>query len=148
MSTATDTSPAVLPTLADRPTGFVVIYDGHCRFCLANMRCLRKIDQGKIGYVSLHDPVVLERWPDLTHDELMKQIYLIDQRGGRHAGAAAFRFLSRHLAALWLLAPLLHIPGSLHFWQYLYRQVAMIRYRFGRTSNCDGDACRVHFGPK
>ena len=137
-----------LPSLVERPNGFVVIFDGHCRFCLANMRVLRSIDGDRLAYVSLHEPMVREKWPDLTHEMLMKQIYVIDGDGHRHGGAAAFRFLSRHLPWLWILAPLLHIPGSLPVWQLLYKQIARIRYRFGRIQPCDGDACAIHFSEK
>lgn len=144
--TTASTTPTTMnfPTLEQRPDGYVLIFDGHCRFCQANMRWLAKIDQGLIGYVSLHDPVVRERWPELTYDQLMQQIYLIDHQGQKHGGAAAFRFLSRKLRGLWWLAPLLHIPGSLPLWQFLYKRIARIRYRFGRVEQCDDGTCSLH----
>lgn len=134
--------------MESRPHADVVIYDGDCRFCVANVARLVAVDEGKLAYVSLHDPLVRERWPDLTHEQLMREMYVMDQGGGRHGGAAAFRYLSRRIKGLWLLAPFLHIPGSLPFWQYLYRTVARIRYRFGRVEACAGGTCAVHFGEK
>jgi predicted DCC family thiol-disulfide oxidoreductase YuxK len=138
-------APTSLPSLQERPDADVVIYDGNCRMCTAQVRKLAWWDcQGKLSYLSLHDPEVARRYPDLTHDMLMAQMYVVDRQGGQHGGAAAIRYLSRRLRRLWWLAPLLHIPGSLMLWQWLYRQVAKRRYRFGTVDQCDGDACRVH----
>jgi predicted DCC family thiol-disulfide oxidoreductase YuxK len=133
-----------LPTPDQRPDADVVIYDGNCRICTAQVRKLPWWDcQKRLAYLSLHDPEVARRYPDLTHDTLMREMYIVDHHGGRHRGAAAIRYLSRRLRRLWWLAPVLHIPGSLPLWQWLYRQIANRRYRFGRT-DCDGDTCSVH----
>ena len=129
--------------LADRD---VLIYDGHCRICTAQVKRLARWDRhGRLSFISLHDPLVAERYPDLTHDELMRNMVVIDPRGGRHAGAAAVRYLTRRLPRLWWLSPFLHFPGSLPLWNWLYGVVARMRYRFGRVEACDDGACRVHF---
>lgn len=134
-----------LPTPADRPDADVVIYDGHCRMCSAQVRKLDWWDcQHRLAYLSLHDPEVAQRYPDLSHDALMQEMYVVDGRGVRHHGAGAIRYLSRRLRWLWWLMPVLHIPGSLPLWQWLYRQIARRRYRFGRTDQCDSGTCRLH----
>jgi predicted DCC family thiol-disulfide oxidoreductase YuxK len=139
------TAPDHLPTPAERPEADVVIYDGNCRMCTAQIRALAWWDcQGKLSYISLHDPEVSRRYPDLTHDMLMAQMYVVDGLGNRYGGAAAIRYLSRRLRRLWWLAPLLHIPGSLPLWQWLYQQVAKRRYRFGKIEPCENDACSLH----
>lgn len=131
-----------------RPGADVVIYDGHCRFCRGQVERLAKFDRsGRLTFISLHDPRVSQRYPDLTHDQLMAQMYLVDTHGHRHAGAAAIRYLSRKLLLLWAAAPLLHLPGSLAIWQWLYQQVARRRYRWGKTADsCDSGSCAIHFG--
>jgi predicted DCC family thiol-disulfide oxidoreductase YuxK len=136
-----------LPTIADRPHGHVVIFDGHCKFCQGQVARLARFDsRGVLAFLSLHDPEVPLRYPDLSHDQLMEQMYVVDSQGRRHAGAEAFRFLTRKLPWLWPLAPFLHIPGSLPVWQWAYRQVARRRYRWGKTRDtCDGDACEMHW---
>jgi predicted DCC family thiol-disulfide oxidoreductase YuxK len=146
MSTSLQTQPgAPLPSPAERPDADVVIYDGNCRMCTAQVRKLAWWDcQGKLSYLSLHDPEAARRYPDLTHEMLMEQMYVVDQQGNRYGGAAAFRYLSRRLRRLCWLAPLLNIPGSLPLWQWMYRQVAKRRYRFGKVDQCDGEACRIH----
>lgn len=140
---------ASLPDPDACPGRSVLIFDGHCRFCLANVRVLRKLDVGgRLVFLSLHDGRVAERYPDLSHEQLMKQMYLVDAAGTRHGGAAAFRRLTRLLPALWLLAPLMHVPFSLPLWGWLYDVVARNRYRFGRIEECENGACAVHFGPR
>jgi predicted DCC family thiol-disulfide oxidoreductase YuxK len=137
---------AALPTPEQRPDADVVIYDGHCRICTAQIRKLAWWDcQGKLSYLSLHDPAVQERYPDLTHEMLMEQMYVVDRHGNRHGGAASIRYLSRRLRRLWWLAPLLHIPGSLPLWNWMYRQIANRRYKFGKLDDCDDGACQIHF---
>jgi predicted DCC family thiol-disulfide oxidoreductase YuxK len=138
--------PAVgLPSPTERPDADVVLYDGDCRICTTQIARLPWWDcQGKLAYLSLHDPEVARRYPDLTHEMLMRDMYIVDRAGERHRGAAAIRYLSRRLRRLWWLAPVLHIPFSLPVWQWLYRQIADRRYRFGRVSDCDGDACSLH----
>src|SRR5882757_8670446 len=86
-------NPNRLPTPDERPGGDVVIYDGHCRICTAQIKKLMWWDcQGKLSYLSLHDPEVARRYPDLTHDMLMAQIYVVDRQGNRYGGAAAIRY--------------------------------------------------------
>ncbi len=75
-------------------------------------------------------------------------MYIVDQQGRRHRGAAAIRHLSRRLRRLWWLAPVLHIPFSLPLWQWLYRQIADRRYRFGTIDSCEDGACAIHARPR
>src|SRR5688572_18315469 len=105
-----------LPTPAERPSSDIVIYDGHCRFCTAMVRRIAWWDGGgRLSYLALQDPEVARRFPDLTYEQLMAQMYVVDQKGRRHAGAAAFRYLTTRLPSLWLLSPLMHIPFSMPF---------------------------------
>ena len=101
--------------------------------------------------MSLHDPEVAERYPDLTYDQMMKQMYIINQAGDRFGGAAAIRYLTRRLPKLWLAAPLTHIPFTLPIQQWCYDQVAKRRYKIANKDgmeDCDDGTCAVHFGEK
>lgn len=148
MATAAAEKPAVrLPSPNDNPSADVVIYDGHCKFCTAQVRRLAKWDRGgrRLAFLSLHDPVVAKRYPDLTYDQLMKEMFVVDQKGNRHAGAAAFRYLTTRLPRLYLLAPIMHLPFTLPIWKWGYRQVAKRRYLAGKTADCDDGTCAIHF---
>ncbi|MFO0915519.1 MAG: DUF393 domain-containing protein [Pirellulales bacterium] len=147
MASAVTTSSPVLPTMAERPGAAVVIYDGDCRFCQGQVARLNRFDWGRhLAFVSLHDPVVAQRWPDLTYEQLMEQMWVIAPDGRRYGGASALRYLSRHLVPLWPICPLLHIPGTLGLWRTLYKQVAIRRYQLAGKNSCDSDACSIHFG--
>jgi predicted DCC family thiol-disulfide oxidoreductase YuxK len=146
-----DAAPRVtgLPSPDQRPGADVVIFDGECGFCRAQVARLDRWDRGgRLAFLSLHDPRVAERYPDLSQEDLLAAMYLVTPTGERHRGAAAARYLSRKLPRMWLLAPLLHIPGSLPCWQWMYDQVARRRYLLGgRVADpdaCENGACRIH----
>lgn len=136
---------AALPSPAERPDANVVIYDGHCGICTAQVKKLPWWDcQQKLSYLSLHDSEVARRWPDLSHDRLMQEMVIIDRQGNRHWGAEAIRFLTGHLRRMWWAAPLLYFPGSMILWRPVYRWVARNRYRLSGTQSCDDGTCHLH----
>lgn len=123
----------------------VVIYDGQCNFCRSGVANIRRLDWGgkRLSYISLHDPRVAERFPDLSHQQMMEQMYVVDRSDRRHGGADAVRYLSRRLPLLWIAAPILHIPGTARLWRWMYRQLAKRRYKLAGKS-CENDVCSVH----
>lgn len=133
-----------LPSPADRPSADVVVYDGACGICTSQIRKLLWWDcQKKLAYLSLHDPEVQRRWPDLIHDRLMQEMAIVDRRGRRHWGPEAIRYLTRRLRRLWWAAPLLYLPGSMLVLRPLYRWIARNRYRLSGTA-CENGACDLH----
>lgn len=125
-----------------QPTRDTVLYDGRCRFCRSQIALLRWLSLSRRpDFISLHDPIVAERFPELSHEDLLRQMYVIDPHGEAHGGAEAVRYLSRRLPLLWPLAALLHIPGSLPVWKRLYAFVA--RHRLSIAGSCDDGSCRV-----
>lgn len=132
--------------MSDNADADIVIYDGHCRFCTNQVRKLARWDgRGRLAFLSLHDDRAKELCPDLTHEQMMEQMFVVTRDGRRYGGAAAFRYLTRRLPRLWALAPAMHLPFSLPAWQWAYRQVAKRRYRWGKVEECDSGACQVHF---
>ncbi|MFM7974458.1 MAG: thiol-disulfide oxidoreductase DCC family protein [Pirellula sp.] len=124
----------------------VVLYDGHCNFCIAQVANLRRFDVfHRLEFVSLHEPAVAKLYPDLTHEQLMEQMWVIAPNGKRYAGAYSFRYLSCLLPMFWPLAPMLHFPGLMPLWSYLYKEVAKRRYRIAGR-NCDEGTCSIHAG--
>jgi predicted DCC family thiol-disulfide oxidoreductase YuxK len=147
MATATASPPAEkpLPTPAERPDADVVVFDGDCRICTAQVRKLPWWDcQRKLSYLSLHDAEVARRWPDLSHDRLMQEMVIVDRHGNRHWGAEAIRYLSWRLRRLRWAAPLLYFPGSMLLWRPLYRWIARNRYRLSGGPACEKGACALH----
>ena len=133
----------MIPTIG-RPARDTVLYDGECRFCVAQIGTLRRLDRrGRLEFVSLQDQRVGRDFPELTHDMLMEQMFVVAPSGAAYGGAEAIRYLSRRLPALWLVAPLLHLPGSLPLWQAGYRFVARHRYRIAGR-DCGDGTCSIH----
>jgi len=149
MATVSTEKPAFhLPAPAENPGADIVIYDGQCKFCTGQVQNLARWDgKGRrLAFLSLHDPEVAKRFPDLTYDQLMAEMYVVDRQGHRYGGAAAFRYLTTKLPRLYWLAPLMHIPFTMPFWRWGYRQVAKRRYLMGKTGDaCEDGTCKVHF---
>ena len=149
---------AASPTLPDPdacPDRDVVIFDGHCHFCQGQVSKLVWMDKwsGMLGcarrlsFLSLHDSRVAQRYPELSHEMLMEQMYVVSTSGRKYGGADAVRYLSRRIPLLWPAAIVLHIPGSARLWRWIYHQIARQRYRWNRDT-CDNGACSVHFGAR
>jgi predicted DCC family thiol-disulfide oxidoreductase YuxK len=143
----------LLPTPAELPDADVVIYDGKCVFCERQVRNLKWFDgKNRLAFVSLHDPWVAERYPDLTYDQMMDQMYVVPNAktgrdNERHGGAEALRYLSARLPKLWLAAPLFHLPFTMPIQQWVYRQVANRRYKIAgeQPDACGEDGtCDLH----
>jgi predicted DCC family thiol-disulfide oxidoreductase YuxK len=138
-----------LPSPAERPEADVVIYDGHCEFCKAQVQKLLFWDcQAKLSYLSLHDPEVARRWPDVDHDRLLQEMLIIDRQRRRHWGPEAIRYLTHRLLRLWWAAWVFYIPGVMFVWRRIYRWVARNRYRLsGKRGGkaCASGACELHF---
>jgi predicted DCC family thiol-disulfide oxidoreductase YuxK len=124
----------------------VVLYDGQCNFCLGQIANLRRIDIfHRLRFVSLHDPSVADSYPDLTHQQLMREMWVVTSSGKRYAGAYALRYLTRVLPLLWPLAPVMHIPFSMPLWSWVYREIAKRRYRIAGR-HCTQGTCSLHAG--
>ena len=134
------------PREADGPRD-VVIFDGDCKFCQQQVRNVNRFDDGKrLAFVSLHDEYVAQQFPELTHEMMMKEMYIVSKSGKKFAGASALRFLSRRLPILWVTAPFLHIPFTLPLWNAIYQWIAKRRYKIaGKEGDDCGETCKIHF---
>ncbi len=142
-------TPDHLPSPDQRPDTDVVIFDGQCGICTAQVSKLPWWDcQQKLSYLSLHDPQVAQRWPDLGHDRLMQEMCIVDTNGKRHWGAAAIRYLTLRLRRLWWAMPVMYFPGSMLLWRPIYRWIARNRYRLsgwlGGDTDCEDGTCSLH----
>lgn len=129
------------PLAAVTPGCDVVIFDGMCRFCQGQIRLLQWADMtGRLGFLSLHQEQTRQLLPDMSYEELMKGMVVVDSQGRRYLGATAVRYLFRRLPLLWLGAPLLHLPGTMPIWNTLYNAIARRRYKIAGVS-CEGGKC-------
>ncbi|MDA7906424.1 DUF393 domain-containing protein [Mariniblastus sp.] len=147
-------SPRGLPSPRSFPEADLVIYDGSCNFCSSQVMNLARLDgQHRLAFISLHDPFVTEQFTDLTHQQLMEQMFLIPNRDGAYSdrrlgGAVAIKYLTLRLPKLWILAPLFHLPLTGGIQQWAYRQIAKRRYKIAgkKEDPCDDQgSCDLHF---
>jgi predicted DCC family thiol-disulfide oxidoreductase YuxK len=121
-----------------------VIFDGECQFCSSSIEILRKLNfRDRLRFVSLHDASIANDFPDLTFEQMMKEMWVASDDGRRFGGADALRYLSRRLPSLYPLAPFFHLPGTMPFWRFLYKFVAKNRYRIA-GKKCSEGTCRLH----
>ena len=131
-----------MTTTHARPARDTVLYDGQCRFCRSQIGILKRLDWwDQLQFTSLHDPSVPVDFPEIPPTQLHQEMVVINQQGVARGGADAVRYLSRRLPPLWPLAMLLHIPGSLPLWRWLYAFVAKRRLLI--AGRCDDGSCRL-----
>lgn len=132
--------PAAQHTGDARP---VVIYDGHCAFCIRQATRLDRWLAGAVRLESFREPGVIDRYPGLTVEQCNEALQLVEPNGRIHSGAEA---VARALRLRPLLAPfgwLYFVPGIRRAADWGYRQIARNRFSL-RGDVCESDACRQH----
>ena len=124
----------------------LVIYDGQCRFCVAQAERLQRIARGRIRLRPCGDEVERD-YPGVTTPDCLREMKFI-AADGRVSGGADAVVLSlvqgRSFGAL--LLPLYRLGIIRGVARIAYRFIARNRYRFfGRTgAACDNDRCAIH----
>jgi predicted DCC family thiol-disulfide oxidoreductase YuxK len=133
------------------PGKYIVLYDGHCRFCRAQSRNLLSLARpGAVDAESFQDPAVLARFPGLTHEACMRAMHLVTPTGRVYTGfEAAVQAVATR--PIWgRLAYLYYLPGLKLLCDLAYRWIAAHRYRiWGKTAEeCEGGTCALHARPR
>ena len=92
----------------------IVLYDGACAFCRKSIALLKKLDWlGKLAYADARDESSpLMQIPAIAAAPLLEQRHVWDPRTSpRRGGFPSIRWLAWRIPAMWLVAPLLHLPG-------------------------------------
>ena len=120
-----------------------VLYDGRCLLCQKSVTLLRRLDWLRVlVYVDVRDPDQLAACDlPIQPSRLLEEMHLITP-GRRRVlhGFLAFRWIAWRLPALWLLAPLLYLPGMATIGQRVYLWVARTRFRL---VPCHGGVCTL-----
>jgi predicted DCC family thiol-disulfide oxidoreductase YuxK len=116
-----------------------VIYDGKCGLCTASVVTLRRLDWLKrLDYLDANDvTLVQKRFHSLPTDNLLHEMHVVNPAGRFWTGYYGFRRLAWVLPLLWIVAPLLYLPGVPWIGSRVYRVVATNRAR----DLCDSDTC-------
>ena len=133
------------------PSQGVLIYDGACRFCIAQAQRLSRWVRGRVRLESFRDAGVIGRYPGLTLAACEEAIHLVELGGRVSRGAEA---ISRTLRLRPLFAPiglLYAIPPLRVLLDWGYGVVARNRFRLrgrargnGADASCEDGACKTH----
>lgn len=121
-----------------------LVYDGQCTFCRASVRLITMLDWKRcIEPVDLHASAqrIAERASHLTREQMLTAIHLIAPGGDIVGGFFAMRRLAQYLPFMWLLLPMLYLPGMSIVGPVVYREIA--RRRYGLVKCTPDGACRL-----
>jgi predicted DCC family thiol-disulfide oxidoreductase YuxK len=120
----------------------LVLYDGQCPLCQRSVRLLRRLDWlGRLAYRDARHPEALPPGtPPLDPQRLLEEMHVITPGRRVLHGFRALRWLAWRLPLLWLLAPLLYIPGVPWLGQKLYLWIARNRLHL---VPCHGGVCTL-----
>ena len=109
----------------------IVLFDGACAFCRKSVSILKRLDWLKrLAYQDARDVEHLPRTAEpLEPQRLLQEMHVVPRNRKRtFAGFRAFRWMAGRLPALWLVWPMLFLPGIPWLGQRVYRWVAKNRY--------------------
>ena len=116
----------------------ILIYDGHCPFCRKQVQNLRGLVGERFAVESFQEKGVLERYPELTHAECMKEIKLVVKKGHILGGAHAI-FYTLSLSPFYRpLRWLYQTPGFKQILNFFYAVIAKNRYKIQKKDCPDG----------
>ncbi len=107
-----------------------LIYDGKCLFCIKNVFILKLLDWGsRLQLLNFQAPSHRQKMSKkISLKKLNDAIALISNTGHIYSGFYAIRKLMWSLPALWIVAPLLYIPGVPYAGNIIYKKIAEKRY--------------------
>jgi predicted DCC family thiol-disulfide oxidoreductase YuxK len=141
----------IAPRQTTAPGRHVVLYDGLCRFCQFGVKQLLALARpGIIDAVNFQEPGALDRFPGISLEACMRQMYLVTPAGKIYCGIeAAAQALATRRVIGWV-AYLYYVPGLRQLLDWLYATVAAHRYRLMGTAvaagECEGGTCALHSG--
>ena len=123
----------------ERPT---LLYDGTCRFCVAQAKRLERLGRGRVKIESAYAPGVRARFPMVPQEGVLGEIKLVDADGRLLGGAAAIaRTLEHGGGPLGLAAKLYRVWPVRVVADAGYKVIAWNRYRL--RGKCEDGSCDI-----
>jgi len=121
-----------------------VLFDGSCNLCRGSAERVRRSDrEHRIELLDLHDPAVLERFPQVNRADALRLMQAVNLRGEVSCGSDAWARIGSLLPGWNFLAWILLVPGIRSLAREIYAWIARNRYRWNRAL-CEDGSCRVH----
>lgn len=116
----------------------VIVYDGECSFCIAQMERIRHLDRDeRFEYLPRLAPGLEQRFPILAQSDFETGVRYIDASGRVAAGADAVYEISSRLPLLRSVAWMYRIPPVRSVARAAYGWVAAHRQQIGRWCGLD-----------
>jgi protein-S-isoprenylcysteine O-methyltransferase Ste14/predicted DCC family thiol-disulfide oxidoreductase YuxK len=143
-----------LPPLASErtvpPSRLVLLYDGNCSFCRAQVRNLARLARrDAIDALDFQAEGVLAQFPGVPYEACMRNMHLVTPDGRVFFGfeAAVHAVATRPLMGV--LAYAYYLPGVRLACDLAYAAIAANRYRLTRRAvaagQCENGTCHLHF---
>ena len=119
-----------------------LLYDGTCRFCIAQAKRLERLARGRVRIESAYAPGVRARFPMVPQEGVLGEIKLVDTDGRLLGGAAAIaRTLEHGGGPLGLAARLYRVWPVRIVADAGYKVIAWNRYRL--RGKCEDGSCDI-----
>jgi predicted DCC family thiol-disulfide oxidoreductase YuxK len=122
-----------------------VLYDGTCRFCIAQATRLKRLTRGHVAFESAYAPGVRDRFPMLPPLDAtgkLGEMKFVDAAGRVFGGAAAVASaLVAGVGPLGWAARVYWVPPLTTLADRAYRFVSARRY--GTQGTCEDGSCQV-----
>ncbi|MFN0205369.1 MAG: lipase maturation factor family protein [Planctomycetota bacterium] len=125
------------------PGKYVLIFDGHCAFCVAQSARLQRFARGRVELLSFREPGALERFPHISAERCEREMVLVAADGSAWGGAEA-------AARVWMLRAPLGWAGYLYYLPVVreladitYHWISKNRFRL-RNQDCSDGTCGLH----
>jgi len=121
----------------------LIIYDGHCRFCLAALKRLKVMDWFAVyQWIDFHTLSNVESIePSVKENISSSQIYLVENGNILFGGFSVFRRICLSMPMMFMMIPIIYFPGAGLLGPIIYKFVAKNRYLFHLNPTCKGNLC-------
>jgi predicted DCC family thiol-disulfide oxidoreductase YuxK len=131
------------------------IYDGNCVICKRTKAFIVRLDRHhQVKFVDLHQRDELaEQFPNISHEQAMGMIHVIDEKGRVYAGFDAVCRLFRQFPLTFPVYMLSRTPFlGRRVGEFVYHIIARNRYGINRLlggesysdrANCDTEQCKL-----
>lgn len=113
------------------PKKTIILFDGRCGLCGVTTIILRSFDWlHRLEFNNYHDSVVRKKYAEgISMKDLDGAMHVRSSRGTMTKGFLGFRTLTKQLPPLWIVVPMLYIPGVPLIGERVYGWVAKHRPR-------------------
>lgn len=119
-----------------------MLYDGTCRFCIAQVVRLRRLTRNRVAFESAYADGVRARFPQLPQSGMLGEMKFVDADGRVFGGAAAIARAFVVSGGLFGLGARLYaVPPVRWIADYAYRLAAARRLRLKQT--CADNSCAL-----